>query len=159
MDGLSAGAGVLAVISLTIQVGKAAQDLVHFFNTITDAPSEVTRLKDQVNRVYTISTAATNALERQRALHGDDVPSAEGIRDTLSGCLRKLHLVEEVIRMVDGAKYGRKAVAWYWSQLRTAIKKQDLVEFERQLGLDLLSLNTLMTANVMYAWLLTFVSG
>ena len=153
MDGLSAGAGVLSVISLAIQVGKASQELVHFFNTISDAPDEVTRLKEQTNRIYCISTGLTNALEHQRKLHGDTLPGTESVREALISCLRRLESVQDILKKVDGSRYGRRTVARYWAQFRFAVKKDDVLEFERQLGLDLMSLNVFLTTNNMWATL------
>ena len=150
MDGLSAGAGVLAVISLALQVGKAAQELVQFFNTISDAPNEVTRLKEQTSRIYCISTGLTNALEHQRKLHGGAIPGTDSIREALISCLGRLGSVQAVLKKIDGSKYGRKTVARYWAQFKLAVKKDDVLEFERQLGLDLMSLNALLTTNMMW---------
>jgi hypothetical protein len=151
-DGLSAAASVLAVISLAMQLGGAARDLVSFLDTISDAPKEVTRLRDLLNLIYASSAGIRNALEHQQRLQADPhqlIPGAENVRDALLDCQSKLRLISELLDKVGDARRGQALIRRSWPRFRLAMKKEDVLEFERQLGLSLQILNISLTTTFM----------
>jgi hypothetical protein len=150
MDGLSAATGIAGVISLAIQLGQTAITLVKFFDTISDAPNEVIRLRDLLRLIYATSSGVRNALECQRRLHGGTVAGAEDICDALTVCQRKLALIQDLLDKTENVQCGRTLVSRSWAKFRLAGKKDTISEFERQLGQGLDVLNVLLTANLMY---------
>lgn len=53
MDRLSAGASVIGVIPLSIQLGTGTQALIKFLETVSDAPAEVHRFESLFDQIPT----------------------------------------------------------------------------------------------------------
>jgi len=151
MDGLSAGASVIAVISLVVQLGGAAHDLVKFLETMSDAPSEIKRLRDLLGMVFAVSTGVRNVLEGQRRLHGDCVPIEEAIHTALLDCQRTILQIQDLVNKVDTGKAGsgRHMVSRSWARLRMTLKKDEVAELETKLGQALQMLNLTLTMILM----------
>jgi hypothetical protein len=149
MDGISAGASIIGVISLAMQLSSAAWTVARLLDTITDAPSEVVRLKDLLDLVHVTSIGVRNALQCQRRLHGDTIPGTEHIRNALAVCQRKLALIQSVLNRVENVERGRTLVSRSWARFRLAVKKDEIAVLERQLGQALDVLNVLLTTNLM----------
>lgn len=150
MDGLSAGAGVIGVISLAMQLSEAAYAVVRFLNTITDAPREVMRLKELINLLYVTSVGVKSALEFQQQLHGDNIQGSENIHDALTVCQQRLGLVQDILDKTESIERGQTLVSRNWARFRLAARKDDIGKLERQLGQGLDVLNVLLTTNIMY---------
>lgn len=134
MDGLSAGASVLAVISLAAQVGAGAHTLIKFLQTVSDAPTEVQRLEGLPDQIYAIATCVRNALEHQRKLHGDKHILADDIHASLLNCQKKVQRIERVVDRFKETENGRNVVSRRWASFKLALKKENVLELERQLG-------------------------
>jgi hypothetical protein len=97
MDGLSAGASVIAVISLAAQLGTGAHTLIKFLNTVSDAPAEIQRLESLLHQIYAIATCVRNTLEYQRKLHGEKHILADDIQISLLNCQKKVRGIEHIV--------------------------------------------------------------
>ena len=106
MDGLSAGASVIAVISLTAQVGAGAHTLVKFIQTFSDAPTEIQRLESLLDQIYAIAACVRNALEHQSKLHGDKHILADDIHTSLLNCQKKVQRIEKVVDRFKELRVG-----------------------------------------------------
>ncbi|KAH8884385.1 hypothetical protein GQ53DRAFT_880155 [Thozetella sp. PMI_491] len=149
MDGLSAAASVAGVISLAMQLGQAARSLIAFLDTIADAPKEIARLKDLLLQIAAICSGVRSALEYQSRLHSYAVPGADDIYDALLVCQRKLVAIQEVLDQVEDVRAGRTLVTRNWAKFKLAVKKDGLLELERQLSQALAVLNVLLTTNLL----------
>lgn len=92
MDGLSAAASVIGVVSLAVQLAGGAHTLLKFFNTISDAPAEINRLQDLLTQIHAMMIGIQNAFQCQRQLHGDGAPVASDIHKALFICQKKFSL-------------------------------------------------------------------
>lgn len=149
MDGISAVASVAGVVSLAMQISSATHTLVKFLGTISDAPKEVVRLKDMLNLVHIASVGVKKALEYQARLHGDNIEGIQSIHDVLEVCQKKLSLIQSVLDRVENIERGRNLVSRSWARFRLAVKKEDIVDFEKQLGHALGVLNVQLSTNLM----------
>ncbi len=134
MDGLSAGASIIAVLSLAMQLGGSAQTLVKFLETIADAPEDIKRLRDLINDVFAIATGVRNLLEGQRRLHGDCLPVEDTIHTTLLRCQEQLNRIRKLLNKVEDVDAGRTLLSRSWARFRFALKKDDVAELEGHLG-------------------------
>ncbi len=149
MDGLSAAASVAGVLSLAIQLAQSASSLIDFLNTFTDAPNEVIRLRDLLRLIHAASVGVRNAVEYQRNLHGDVVPSAANIFEALTVCQDRVVAIRGRLDRIENVEHGRTLVSRSWARFRLAVKKDYILELERQLSQALSVLNVLLTTNLM----------
>ncbi|KAI9731808.1 MAG: hypothetical protein M1835_003512, partial [Candelina submexicana] len=69
MDGLSAAAGVISVVSLAIQLAESVHKVENFWKSVKDAPSEVNDLQENLGILAEI-------LDRARTLDTESrIPS------------------------------------------------------------------------------------
>ncbi|KAJ5465051.1 uncharacterized protein N7458_000737 [Penicillium daleae] len=134
MDGLGAGASVMAVISLAAQLGAGACTLIKFLETVSDAPAEIQRLESLLDQIYAIASCVRNALEYQRSLYGDKHILADDIHTSLLNCQKKVRRIECIVDRFKETENGRSVVSRKWASFKSAWKKEDVLELERQLG-------------------------
>lgn len=149
MDGISGAASVIAVISLAVQLGSGAHDLYTFLGTISDAPSELRRLKTHLSHIRAITFLAQDALENQRRLHGDSVPVANVVLMSLEGCEDQVQHIWDVVKNADGVGRGSRITSRTWARFKFALRKDKIADFERQLGGSLQLLNLALTTSLM----------
>ena len=147
MDGLSAGASVIAVISLAAQLGAGAHTVIKFLNTVSDAPTEVQRLQSLLDQIYAIATCLRNALEYQRKLHGDKRILADDIHISLLNCQKKVQGIEHIVDRFKETEKGRSVASRKWASLKLTLKKEDVLGLERQLGLAIQILDISLTTH------------
>lgn len=147
MDGLSAGASVIAVVSLAAQIGAGAHTLIKFLETVSDAPAEVHRLESLLGQIYAMATCVRNALEYQRRLHGDKLVLADDIHVCLLNCQKKVQRIERIVEQFKETERGRTVVSRKWAWFKLALKKEDVLEIERQLGQAIQILNISLTTH------------
>jgi hypothetical protein len=134
MEGLSAGASVLAVISLAAQLGAGAHTLIKFLQTVSDAPTEIQRLESLLDQIYAIATCVRTALECQRKLHGDKRIPADDIHASLLNCQKQIQKIERIVDRFKETENGRSVVSRKWASFELALKNKDVLKLERQLG-------------------------
>lgn len=89
MDPVSGAASILAIVSLALQLQQSAHKVQRFFDAISDASSEILRLKGLVSIVHAIAVNIKTLFEEK--LHGeDDVIGGEGIYDAMKLCQASL---------------------------------------------------------------------
>ncbi|KAJ5889904.1 hypothetical protein N7504_010714 [Penicillium tannophilum] len=118
MDGLSAAASVIGVVSLAVQLADGAHTLLKFLKNISDAPAEIYRLQDLLTQIDAMMISIQNAFQYQRQLHGDGAPVASDTTGHSSSARKKSSLF---------ARYS-------WAHFKLALKKEDIVDLEQQLG-------------------------
>lgn len=147
MDGLSAGASVLAVLSLAARLAMGTHTLIKFFETVAGILSEKHRLECLLQQIYAIATCAWNALECQRRLHGDGYTLGHGIHTALLNCQKKVHSIEQLVERFKKAELGRRVVSRKWASIKLAFDREGVIELERQLGQALQILNISLTTH------------
>ncbi|CEJ55528.1 hypothetical protein PMG11_01780 [Penicillium brasilianum] len=147
MEVLGAGASVLAVISLAAQLGAGAHTLIKFLQTVSDAPTEIQRLESLLDQIYAIATGVPKALECERKLHGDKHILADNIHTSLLNCHKKVQGIERIVDRFKETENGRSVVSRKWASFKMAIKKEEVLELERQLGQAVLTLNVALTTH------------
>jgi len=149
MDPFSAAATVVGVVGVAMQVAQAASTLITFLDTIIDAPESVVRIKSLLKAIQLGSVRIRKVLKRQHALYGDDGTAEEEICDALSQCQKKVVKMQTVLNKFGDFQTENSKVSRSWARLKVALKKDDMVEIERQLTQDLNALHLLLEMNIM----------
>lgn len=116
MDGLSAASGCIAVISLAIQLGDSAYKLYEFFESIKNAPSNITRLRDSVNRLRIVLKEVQASLEQQSARQYVPPPS-----HSLCGALDACRKTSSSLELQAGclqSRIARRFLDKAWNSLK-----------------------------------------
>lgn len=149
MDGLSAAASGIAVVSLAIQLVGAVRDIQRFLRNVSEAPKELRRLIELLEQLELILESIGTVVDRQRRQSGDaDTAVSEPVLRAMRSCenlLAKLGNVVDAARKSDDARF--KATRSLGS-LRLVCKKRDIEDLERQLHDAISMLNLTMTTNL-----------
>lgn len=150
MDGLSATASVIGVVSLAVQLAGGAHALLKFLETISDAPAEINRLQDLLTQIHAMVNSIQNAFQCQRQLHGDGAPVASDIYKALLICQKKIQPLCKILDKAENSQRGRNAIIFRkWAHFKLALKKEDISDLEQQLGHTLQVLHISLTINLM----------
>src|SRR3569833_796277 len=147
MVGLSAGASVLAVLSLAIQMGDSAHTLVRYLETIADAPAEVKRLRDLIVLVCAIASGVRSHLQSHQRFYSGSLTGEGTICTALLACQGQLDQIQTLLSKVEDVASGRTLVSRSWARFLLALKKVDIADFEERLGRSLLMLNKTQNKN------------
>ena len=131
MDGLSAAASGIAVVSLAIQLIQAIQSIQDFLKDVLGAPEEVRRLEQDLVQLASILQDVQVVTEMQLDQSGAPNPRAS-LLASLTACGEKLLLIQTV---VDSAKEKlRKSgrVSRHWESFKLVFKKKDIEKNSRR---------------------------
>ena len=119
MEPLSAGASVIAVVSLTFQVVEGISKLREFFESIQNAPSEIrTILKD---------------LTQLSAVVGSIQVDEQRCNDVLSVCMDKIKLLNDIISDFELPLVSTSRKRLQWAAIKAARKSATLKKLRESL--------------------------
>lgn len=148
MDGLSAAASGIAVVSLAIQLAESVKKLHDFWESVKDAPKHFCAIQTDLRLLFTI----LEKIDREEDL------SDPYIRDVLKNCEGQVaSLVTTVSDIVPGFKAeSRRTRAW--ASLKAAFKKEKVAEFKSCLQETMSTLRlALMMARLVFCILDCFI--
>ena len=91
MDGLSAAASGMAVVSLAIQLVGSVRDIRRFMRQVSDAPKELNRLIDLLEQLEVIIEGVGELIEKQRRSAGDsDIDVSPNVLRAMKTCENRL---------------------------------------------------------------------
>ena len=143
MDGVS---GIIAVVSFSIQLVETIQKAKKFFKEVQDAPEELIRLVDTLDRLQSLLIAADHLVEQQNKMG-----SLPGAVDTIDRALRRCQsTVKKLDTSVNAIKpyfkvqgRGRKT----WAKLKTVVKKEEVRQLRKQVYESMKNLETALILN------------
>jgi N-terminal domain on NACHT_NTPase and P-loop NTPases len=138
MDGLSAAASGMAVVSLAIQLVDSVRQIRRFFRTLKDAPEELDRLIDLLEHMEVMLANIGTLVDPD----SDISPSVMKSLDTCEKALKKLDALIQKAKLSSSAQSSLKRSLGFF---RFACKKQDVEEIEKQLDRAVNNLNMVMT--------------
>jgi hypothetical protein len=149
MDGLSAAASGMAVVSLAIQLVGSVRDIRRFMRQLSDAPNELNRLIDLLEQLELIIEGIGELIEKQRRSARDgDIDVSPNVLRAMKTCESRLARIENV---VEKARKGAKNKAMKsFGAFRIAYQKKDIEELEGQLRDAVSILNLTMTMNLTF---------
>lgn len=152
MDGLSAAASGIAVVSLAIQLIDSVRKIQRFLQSIADAPEELSRLIDLLEQLELVLEGVRTVADRQRAQHGDlHVDVSQGVMKAVQTCQKALDRLDRLIERMKHNSTTKDKMARSLTSFRLACKKKDIKDFEVQLHRGVSHLNLALTTNLTYA--------
>jgi len=149
MDGFSAAASGIAVVSLAIQLVDSVREIRRFLRDVSEAPKELRRLIDLLEQLEHILENVGALVERQQqGAAQTDLDLSDSILRAMRTCESKLKMLEDVVEAARKSGNATNKASRKFSDFRLACKKRDIEEFERQLHDAISLLNMAMTANL-----------
>jgi len=149
MDGLSAAASGMAVVSLAIQLVGSVRDIRRFLGNVSDAPKELGRLIDLLEQLELILENIGAQVENQRRQNGDrNTAASEMVLRAMKTCESKLKMLEDVVMYAKKTASATSKTTRALGSFKFACKKKDLEGFESQLHDAVSLLNLTITANL-----------
>ncbi|KAF6822617.1 hypothetical protein CMUS01_11010 [Colletotrichum musicola] len=129
MDGLSVAASVVGLVSLAMQLSQTTRKLVAFLDTIHDEPTEINQGRGR----------------------GGYVPGREHIYEMLVVCLQRLSPIQDALNKTESFSLGSGSiVSRSWVKVKLAMKREEILEMERQLEQALTVLNVSLTTTILH---------
>jgi DNA repair ATPase RecN len=138
MDGLSAAASGIAVVSLAIQLVDSVREMRRFFRTLKNAPEELGRLLDLLEHMELM-------LEHIGKLVNCDTEISKSVLKTVQTCENALKKLGALIQKIKRKAWAQSPLKRSLGFFRLACKKEEIEEIEKQLDHAVTNLNMAMT--------------
>ena len=125
MDGLSAAASAMAVVSLAFQLADTAKRLCDFWSSIKDAPEDIRTIIADLELLT--SVLAEMAFEAQHT--GPDTTLAA----VLQSCTGKLKSLTALTNNLEPGFSSRSTRVRKWTAIRFVLKSEKLTKFQEVL--------------------------
>jgi hypothetical protein len=127
MEALAAASSVLAVISLALQLADNVQRLIDFWDSVKDAPTEVTEIRSQLR----ILGALLSSIEPEASHSSIDDGNSMG-NDCLLVCTESIAKLEKLSKEWD-QELSRNGIRRKWVCLRKALREKELARYWSEL--------------------------
>jgi len=153
MDGLSAAASGIAVVSLAIQLVESVRQTQRFLRNVSEAPKELKRLLELLDLLEFTIEKIGMLMEKQR-LDGKDSDNNtyDIVLRAMKMCESKLTMLESVVETAKKASSSDSKAKKTLGSLKLACKKRDIEGFENQLQHAVSILDLTMTMNLTYVF-------
>jgi hypothetical protein len=149
MDGLSAAASGIAVVSLAIQLIDSVREIRRFLRDVSEAPKEARRLIDLLEQLELILENIGALIERQQQHTAQtDIDVSGSILRAMRTCESKLKMLEDVVEAAKKTSSATNKVTRTFSSFKLACKRRDIEDFESQLHDTIGLLHLMMTTNL-----------
>lgn len=149
MDGLSAAASGIAVVSLALQLVGSVRDIRRFLHGMSEAPEELKRLMDLLEQLEIILEQVGLLAQRQRGNTRVERTSVmTGVLRAITTCQKKLELLEGVVKATKDVKASSNRVTRTLGSFKLVCKKTDIRWIEQQLNEAVNLLSLTMMANL-----------
>jgi len=149
MDGLSAAASGIAVVSLALQLVDSVRQIQRFLRNVSEAPKELRRLIDLLEQLELILESIGELINKQQQAGEQDVAVSETVLRAMRTCENTVKglasIVDKARKDVEAKSKATKTIAC----LRLSCKRRDVEEFERKIQEAVSLLNLTMTTNLM----------
>jgi len=116
MDGLSAAASGMAVVSLGMQVVQSVSKLYEFWKSMKDAPEDIRNIVRELGYLATILDG----------IHVDE----QRYSDVMVQCIEKIHNLESIVATLEPEFAAPTRRVRYWAAFTAARKKGKIQEFQ-----------------------------
>jgi hypothetical protein len=127
MEPLAAASSVLAVISLALQLADNVQRLIDFWDSVKDAPTEVTEIRSQLR----ILGALLSSMESEASHSSNDGGSSLG-NDCLLVCKESIAKLEKMSKEWN-RELNHNGIRRKWVCLRKALREKELARYWSEL--------------------------
>lgn len=148
MDGVSAASGILAVVSLAIQLVDTIQKIRHFVQEVAHASRKHGSLITQLDSLEKL-LEAVEAVSKRDACHGVTVFS-ESIRCAVINCEDKLKSLQRLIDRSRSVTEGKGKITRTVGAVKLAFKDEDIKEFDESLYHAVVTLTAALALSTRY---------
>ncbi|PMD20159.1 hypothetical protein NA56DRAFT_186417 [Hyaloscypha hepaticicola] len=149
MDGLSAAASGIAVVSLALQLVSSVRDIRRFLHSMSEAPEELKRLMDLLEQLEFVLEQVGLLAKRERGntrLEGTSMMAS--VLRAITTCQKKLELLEGVVKATKDVKASSNRATRALGSFKLVCKKTDIRWIEQQLNEAVNLLSLTMMANL-----------
>ena len=126
MEGLSAAASGIAVISVAVQLAESFKKLCDFWKSIKEAPEDI--------RAISVDLEILSNVLTQIAHETQHVEPDTTLIAALNGCCVKVKILNKVLNEIEPGFSSTKYRVRQWSALKAVLKRGELLKF--QVALD-----------------------
>ena len=149
MDGLSAVASGMAVVSLTIQIIDSINTVKSFVRNVKGAAQELKRLIDLLERLETLLSDTRNLMEQQSTLQAQHFPAPP---TTIYKCLQSTEktiqpLVDTVEKLQKSKAHAGSSMARFKNDLILGFKAKDIACLETRIEQEVSYLHAVLEMN------------
>lgn len=149
MDGLSAAASGIAVVSFALQLVGSVRDIRRFLHDMSEGPEELKRLVDLLEQLEIVLEQVGLLAQRQRGNTRLGRPSAmTSVLKAITTCQKKLALLEGVVKATKDVSANSKRATRTLGSFKLVCKKTDIRWIEQQLNEAVNLLSLTMMANL-----------
>ena len=127
MEALAAASSVLAVVSLALQLADNVQRLIDFWDSVKDAPTEVTEIRSQLR----VLGALLSSIESEASHSPNDDGSSLG-NDCLLVCKESIAKLEKLSKGWN-QELNRNGTRRKWVCLRKSLREKELARYWSEL--------------------------
>ena len=144
---MEVASGVIAIVSLSIQLASIVKEANAFLRGIKNAPQEVLRLLDSLSQLE-LMLGQVNALVEQHHTHDSLHDSIECMGHALKRCEASTRKLNAMVKRLQ-ASFGRQHwVQRKWASLKAILEKEDIERLRNEIYEDEASLQMALLINM-----------
>ena len=153
-SGMEGVASAFAVVSLAIQLVETGEKISNFLTSVQDAPNEVIRLGQTLDRLNgTLKQVSCLPEQQYQVLRLPGSPVF--IMNALKNCGNRIKALEGIIQATKANMNHKNRMHRSWAAIRFVLKKEDIREMQTLLREAEAGLQTAMLSNL---WQLQYIS-
>ena len=125
MEGLSAAASGIAVVSVAIQLAESFKKLSDFWKSIKEAPEDIRAISTDLDLVS--SVLAETAREAQHVGPDDTLVAV------LDACCGKVKVLTGIVNQIEPGFASTSSRVRRWTAFRAVLKRGELMKFQEAL--------------------------
>jgi hypothetical protein len=147
---MEVAASAIGIVSLSLQLIETIKKTKNFICDIKDAPKELSRLGDLLERLGALIKDIAAAMEKQKSLPDQHAPApSTSVFHSLKACEKSLEPLLEIVNKYQGSRVqGNSTMARLKSDIRLGLKTKDVLEFETHVQQEMNYLQIALLTNV-----------
>ncbi len=143
---MDVASGVFAVISLSLQLAKTVKKVETFLRDVQNAPDELKRLVDTLDRFNLILIHVKTYVEQLSSIDG--LPGCiDVIERTLHSCESNVCKLDSYVNVFQTLFNGKGQRRKIWASMKTVVKKEEIMQMQGMIHQDMSSLQAAMLIN------------
>jgi hypothetical protein len=147
---MEVAASAVGIVSLSLQLIETIKKIKNFIRDVKDAPKELSRLEDLLERLGALIQDIRAAMEKQKSLPGQHVPApSASVFHGLKACEKSLEPLLEIVNKYEDSRVRRNsAMARLKRDIQLGLMTKNILEFETRLQHEMNYLQNALLTNV-----------
>jgi hypothetical protein len=125
MEGLSAAASGIAVVSLAIQLAESIKELYEFWDSVKEAPKEIEAIVKELK----LLSAVLDDIQLDQQINGIDPI----IVDILDSCVSQVESLKAIVQKLEQQCQSSSRKVRQWAALKASFQKDRIGQFRASL--------------------------